>query len=63
MPIRLRVLPTGLTQGLLRIASASIRKVTINRYNIDAAAGRMSNAETTVITRTKANGKQPPARN
>ncbi|HXM44258.1 MAG TPA: DUF4340 domain-containing protein, partial [Bryobacteraceae bacterium] len=36
--------------GLLRIASASIRKVTINRYNIDAAAGRMSNSETTVLT-------------
>src|ERR1039458_10348669 len=26
--------------GLLRIASASIRKVTINRYNIDPGAGR-----------------------
>lgn len=39
--------------GLLRIASASIRKVTINRYNIDPTAGRMSNAETTVLTQEK----------
>jgi hypothetical protein len=43
--------------GLLRIASASIRKVTINRYNIDAAAGRMSNAETTVLTEDKGEWK------
>jgi hypothetical protein len=43
--------------GLLRIASASIRKVTINRYNIDAAAGRMSNAETTVLTADKGEWK------
>jgi hypothetical protein len=43
--------------GLLRIASASIRKVTINRYNIDAAAGRMSNAETTVLTQDKGEWK------
>ncbi|HLY17787.1 MAG TPA: DUF4340 domain-containing protein [Bryobacteraceae bacterium] len=38
--------------GLLRIASSSIRKVTINRYNLDAAAGRLSNTETTVLTQT-----------
>ncbi|MGA2739178.1 MAG: DUF4340 domain-containing protein [Bryobacteraceae bacterium] len=43
--------------GLLRIAGASIRKVTINRYNIDAAAGRMSNAETTVLTQDKGDWK------
>jgi hypothetical protein len=43
--------------GLLRIASASIRKVTINRYNIDPAAGRMSNAETTVLTADKGEWK------
>ena len=43
--------------GLLRIASASIRKVTINRYNIDAAAGRMSNAETTVLIEDKGEWK------
>jgi hypothetical protein len=36
--------------GLLRIASASIRKVTINRYNLDPAAGRLSDTETTVLT-------------
>jgi len=36
--------------GLLRIASSSIRKVTIRRYNIDPSAGRMSNVETTVLT-------------
>ncbi len=41
--------------GLLRIASASIRKVTINRYNLDPAAGRLSNNETTVLT--QANGE------
>lgn len=35
---------------LLRIASASIRKVTINRYNLDPVAGQLSNAETTVLT-------------
>jgi len=45
--------------GLLRIASASIRRVTINRYNIDAAAGRMSNAETTVLTQDKGEWKAP----
>lgn len=35
--------------GLLRIASSSIRKVTINRYNIDPVAGRQANLETTVL--------------
>jgi len=43
--------------GLLRIASGSIRKVTINRYNIDSAAGRMSNLETTVLTQDKGEWK------
>jgi hypothetical protein len=43
--------------GLLRIASASIRKVTINRYNIDPTAGRMSHAETTVLTQDKGEWK------
>ncbi len=38
--------------GLLRIASSSIRKVTINRYNIDAG-GHLGNAETTVLTQDK----------
>lgn len=38
--------------GLLRIASPSIRKVTINRYNIDPTGG-MSNVETTVLTQDK----------
>ncbi|MGC9945416.1 MAG: DUF4340 domain-containing protein [Bryobacteraceae bacterium] len=38
--------------GLLRIASAAIRKVTINRYNIDPSGG-MSHAETTVLTQDK----------
>jgi len=36
--------------GLLRIAAGSIRKVTINRYNLDPAAGRLTNQETTVLT-------------
>ena len=35
--------------GLLRIAGSSIRKVTVNRYNLDPVAGRMSNPETTVL--------------
>jgi hypothetical protein len=37
--------------GLLRIASASVRKVTIRRYNLDPGAGRVENSETTVLTR------------
>ncbi len=37
--------------GLLRIASGSIRKVTINRYNLDPAAGQLTNQDTTVLTR------------
>jgi len=36
--------------GLLRIASSSIRKVTINRYSLDPAVGRLANMETTVLT-------------
>jgi Domain of unknown function (DUF4340) len=36
--------------GLLRIAAGSIHKVTINRYNLDPAAGRLTNQETTVLT-------------
>ena len=43
--------------GLLRIASASIRKVTINRYNLDPEAGRMSDMETTVLTQDKGEWK------
>jgi hypothetical protein len=43
--------------GLLRIASDSIRKVTINRYNLDPAAGRMSNMETTVLGHDKGEWK------
>lgn len=42
--------------GLLRIASASIRKVTINRYNIDAT-GHLGNAETTILTQDKGEWK------
>jgi hypothetical protein len=42
--------------GLLRIAGASIRKVTINRYNIDPTGG-MSNVETTVLTQEKGEWK------
>jgi len=42
--------------GLLRIASSSIRKVTINRYNIDPA-GRMNSAETSVLTQDKGEWK------
>lgn len=36
--------------GLLRVASSSIRKVTINSYTIDEAFGRIVNAENTVLT-------------
>lgn len=43
--------------GLLRIASSSIRKVTINRYNLDPAAGRLANMETTVLTQEKGQWK------
>jgi hypothetical protein len=50
--------------GLLRIAGSSIRKVTINRYNLDPAAGRLANMETTVLTQEKgqwktASGQKP----
>jgi hypothetical protein len=43
--------------GLLRIAGDSIRKVTVNRYNLDLSAGRMSNMETTVLTHDKGEWK------
>ncbi|MFN7992661.1 MAG: DUF4340 domain-containing protein [Bryobacteraceae bacterium] len=36
--------------GLLRIAGSSIRKVTINRYKLDPAMGRLANKETTILT-------------
>ncbi len=39
--------------GLLRIANASIRKVTINSYSIDETLGRLSNMETLVLTQEK----------
>jgi hypothetical protein len=42
--------------GLLRIASSSIRRVTINRYNIDPT-GHLSNVETTVLTQDKGDWK------
>jgi len=42
--------------GLLRIAGSAIRKVTINRYNIDSSGG-MSHAETTVLTQDKGEWK------
>ncbi|HUD98535.1 MAG TPA: DUF4340 domain-containing protein [Bryobacteraceae bacterium] len=38
--------------GLLRISSGTIRKVTINRYNIDPT-GHMNDAETAVLTQDK----------
>lgn len=38
--------------GLLRIATSSIRRVTINRYNIDPT-GHLGRAETTVLTQNK----------
>lgn len=37
--------------GLLRIAAGSIHKVTVNRYNLDPAAGQLANQDTTVLTR------------
>ncbi len=39
--------------GLLRIAQASIRKVTVNSYSIDERMGRIMNAETAVLTHEK----------
>jgi hypothetical protein len=42
--------------GLLRIAGGSIRKVTINRYNIDPA-GHLSDVATTVLTQDKVEWK------
>ena len=47
--------------GLLRIASAAMRKVTINRYNIDSSGG-MSHAETTVLTQDKGEWKDAGGR-
>jgi len=43
--------------GILRIASSSIRKVTINRYNIDTAAGGIVNQEMTVLTQDNGDWK------
>src|SRR5581483_8422922 len=43
--------------GLLRIAGPSIRKVTINRYNLDPAMGRLANKETTILTQEKGEWK------
>jgi len=45
--------------GLLRIASSSIRKVTINRYNLDPAEGRLTNLETAVLTQENGQWKAP----
>ncbi len=44
--------------GLLRIASSSIRKVTINRYNLDQSFGRLANMETTVLTQQNGQWKE-----
>jgi hypothetical protein len=50
--------------GLLRIGSTAIRKVTVNRYSLDPAAGRVTNQETLVITQDngqwKSAGAQKP---
>jgi hypothetical protein len=43
--------------GILRIAGSSIRKVTVNRYNIDPAAGRVSNVDRAVLTPESAKWK------
>jgi len=39
--------------GLLRIASGSLRRVTINSYSIDETLGRLSNVETVALTQAK----------
>jgi len=39
--------------GLLRIATSSIRGITINNYSIDETLGRLSNVETLVLTQEK----------
>ena len=36
--------------GVLRIAASQVRKITVNRYNIDAAQGRLSNVDRKVLT-------------
>jgi len=36
--------------GVLRLGAGQIRKVSINRYNIDAAQGRLSNVDRKVLT-------------
>jgi hypothetical protein len=36
--------------GVLRIAGSSIRKINVNRYNIDAAAGRVGSVERSTLT-------------
>jgi len=36
--------------GVLRIAGNQVRKITVNRYNIDAAEGRLSNVDRKVVT-------------
>src|SRR5581483_9382483 len=36
--------------GVLRIAGSSIRKINVNRYNIDAAAGRIGNVDRITLT-------------
>jgi hypothetical protein len=43
--------------GVLRIAGGSIRKITVNHYNIDTAAGRLSNAVRTALTPENAQWK------
>ncbi len=44
--------------GLLRIASASIRKVTINRYNIDPTGHLGETPKLPYLPRIKASGRQ-----
>jgi hypothetical protein len=44
--------------GVLRIAGSSIRRINSNRYNIDAAAGRIGNAERITLTPESANWKR-----
>jgi hypothetical protein len=44
--------------GVLRIAGSSIRKITVNRYNIDPGAGRVSNVDRSVLTAENPRFKQ-----
>ena len=47
--------------GILRIASSQVRKISVNRYNIDAAEGRLTNVDRKVLTPDSAQFKSAVA--